>query len=150
MNPPARDLAQYIANRAFIVVKAAIWAENEHGEVLLIQHADHSHWRIPAGQMRPGESIEETAHRELWEETGWTTDHMVLEGLHSGPELRQLHTSGDEDYYVIALFRTRIIQDDLVESRVNSEAGLKFFHTESLPVLNEFTRMLLARSNRKD
>ncbi|WP_440118915.1 NUDIX domain-containing protein [Paenibacillus sp. QZ-Y1] len=146
MNPPARDLAQYIANRSHIVVKAAVRAENEKGELLLIQHAEHGHWRVPAGQMRPGESIEDTAHRELWEETGWTTDRMTLEGLHSGPDLRHLHASGDEDYFVIAMFRARIIQDRLVESRVNSEAGLKFFDPKSLPILNEFSRMLLKRS----
>ncbi|MET3942728.1 8-oxo-dGTP pyrophosphatase MutT (NUDIX family) [Paenibacillus sp. PvP094] len=143
MNPPARDLAQYIARRSHILVKAAVWAENERGELLLIQHAEQGHWRIPVGLMRPGEAIEDTAHRELWEETGWTANSMTLETLHSGPDLRQLHSSGDEDYYVIALFRARIIQDRLVESRVNSEAGLKFFDPRSLPVLNSLSRMLL-------
>ncbi|WP_340016687.1 NUDIX domain-containing protein [Paenibacillus sp. FSL K6-1318] len=145
MNLPARDLAQYIAKRSHIVVKAAVRAENEQGELLLIQHAEHGCWRMPAGEMRPGEAIEDAAHRELWEETGWTTDNMTLEGLHSGPDLRYLHASGDEEYYVIALFRTQIIQDDLVESRVNSDAGLKFFALESLPPLNEISRILLAQ-----
>ncbi|MGV2883909.1 MULTISPECIES: NUDIX domain-containing protein [unclassified Paenibacillus] len=146
MNPPARDLAQYIANRSHIVVKAAVRAENEQGELLLIQHAEHGHWRIPAGQMRPGEAIEDTAHRELWEETGWTTNHMILEGLHSGPNLRHLHASGDEEYFVIAMFRAQIVQDSLVESRVNSEAGLKFFDLKSLPRLNDLSRLLLRSS----
>ncbi|MCW3792094.1 NUDIX domain-containing protein [Paenibacillus sp. LS1] len=145
MNLPARDLAQYIAKRSHIVVKAAVRAENEQGELLLIQHAEHGHWRLPAGEMRPGEAIEDAAHRELWEETGWTTNIMTLEGLYSGPDLRYQHASGDEEYYVIALFRTQIIQDDLVESRVNSDAGLKFFSLESLPPLNEISRILLAR-----
>ncbi|NUU76250.1 NUDIX domain-containing protein [Paenibacillus xylanilyticus] len=146
MNPPARDLAQYIANRSHIVVKAAVRAENEQGELLLIQHAEQGHWRIPVGRMRPGEAIEDAAHRELWEETGWTASSMILETLHSGPDLRQLHSSGDEDYYVIALFRALIIQDRLVESRVNSEAGLKFFDPSSLPLLNGLSRLLLERS----
>ena len=145
MNLPPRDLAQYIAKRSHIVVKAAVRAENEQGELLLIQHAEHGHWRLPSGEMRPGEAIEGAAHRELWEETGWTADTMTLEGLYSGPDLRHLHSSGDEEYYVIALFRTVIIQDDLVESRVNSDAGLKFFALESLPPLNQISRILLAR-----
>ncbi|PQP80696.1 NUDIX hydrolase [Paenibacillus sp. PCH8] len=144
MNLPARDLAQYIAKRSHIIVKAAVRAENDQGELLLIQHAEYGHWRMPAGEMRPGEAIEDAAHRELWEETGWTTDTMTLEGLYSGPDLRHLHTSGDEEYYVIALFRAQIIQDHLVESRVNSDAGLKFFAMESLPPLNDISRILLA------
>lgn len=48
MNLPARDLAQYIAKRSHIVVKAAVRAENEQGELLLIQHAEHGQWRLPA------------------------------------------------------------------------------------------------------
>ncbi|WKL05173.1 NUDIX domain-containing protein [Paenibacillus amylolyticus] len=38
--------------------------------------------------------MEDAAHRELWEETGWTVDTMTLEGLYSGPDLRYLHSSG--------------------------------------------------------
>lgn len=58
MNLPARDIGQYIAKRANIVVKAAIMAANEQGELLLIQHAEQGHWRLPVGEMRPGETIE--------------------------------------------------------------------------------------------
>ncbi|WFR61753.1 hypothetical protein P9222_25785 [Paenibacillus amylolyticus] len=57
MNLPPRDLAQYIAKRSHIVVKAAVRAENEQGELLLIQHAGHGHWRLPAGEMRPGRPL---------------------------------------------------------------------------------------------
>lgn len=147
MNLPARDIGQYIAKRANIVVKAAIMAVNERGELLLIQHAEQGHWRLPVGEMRPGETIEGAAHRELWEETGWTTDFMSFSALYSGPELRQVHANGDEEYDVIALFHARIIQDDLVEARVNSDAGLKFFDPASLPVMNGFSQTLLERSD---
>jgi len=66
--------------------------------------------------------------------------------LHSGPNLRHLHASGDEEYFVIAMFSTQIVQDSLVESRVNSEAGLKFFDLKSLPRLNDLSRLLLRSS----
>lgn len=146
MDLPARDIGQYIAKRAHIVVKAAIIAANEQDELLLIQHAEQGEWRLLIGNMRPGETIEEAAHRELWEETGWKAEQMHFEALYSGPELRQIHANGDEEYDVIALFRTRIIQDHLVQTRVNSDAGLKFFDRNALPPMNEISKMLLTQS----
>ncbi|MBY0206620.1 MULTISPECIES: NUDIX domain-containing protein [Paenibacillus] len=149
MDLPTRDIGQYIAKRANIVVKAAIMAANDQGELLLIQHAEQGHWRIPVGEMRPGETIEGAALRELWEETGWTTESMSFESLYSGPELRQVHANGDEEYYVIALFKARIILDHLVEARVNSDAGLKFFEPNALPPMNSISQTLLEQSGLK-
>lgn len=149
MDLPARDIGQYIAKRANIVVKAAVMAANEQGKLLLIQHAEQGHWRMPVGDMRPGETIEEAAHRELWEETGWTTELMSFEALYSGPELRKVHANGDEEYYVIVLFKAQIIQDDLVEARVNSDAGLKFFDLDELPPLNSISQTLMEQSGLK-
>ena len=36
-----------------------------------------THWEVPAGRMNPGETPEESARRELAEETGHTTDQLV-------------------------------------------------------------------------
>ncbi|WP_342555548.1 NUDIX domain-containing protein [Paenibacillus sp. FSL R7-0652] len=149
MDLPARDIGQYIAKRAHIVVKAAVMAANEQGKLLLIQHAEQGHWRLPFGEMRPGETIEGAAHRELWEETGWTAASMSFEALYSGPELRHVHGNGDEEYYVIALFKAEIIQDSLIEARVNSDAGLNFFDPDTLPPMNRISQTLLAQSGLK-
>lgn len=49
---------------------AGVWVANEHDEVLLIKDAERSGWGDPGGKHEPGESLEETARRELLEETG--------------------------------------------------------------------------------
>lgn len=43
-----------------------------HGntELLLIKHANGGHWSFPKGHVEPGETEEETATREVKEETG--------------------------------------------------------------------------------
>ena len=43
-----------------------------HGntELLLIKHANGGHWSFPKGHVEPGETEEETALREIKEETG--------------------------------------------------------------------------------
>lgn len=42
----------------------------EYGEVLLIKHKNGGHWAFPKGHVEPGETEEETALREIREETG--------------------------------------------------------------------------------
>ena len=57
--------------------------ENARGEILLV-HAyryttDTIEWEIPAGSDEAGETILETARREVWEESGYeTTRHALI------------------------------------------------------------------------
>jgi 8-oxo-dGTP pyrophosphatase MutT (NUDIX family) len=43
---------------------------DDRNRLLMIQRSDNRHWAIPAGAMELGESMEECAIREVWEETG--------------------------------------------------------------------------------
>jgi 8-oxo-dGTP diphosphatase len=57
------------------VVRAAggvISRRNERGEVevLLVHRPQHGDWSFPKGKREPGETDEECALREVWEETG--------------------------------------------------------------------------------
>lgn len=40
------------------------------GHWIFSRHKERTTWEIPGGRREPGESIDETARRELWEETG--------------------------------------------------------------------------------
>ncbi|MEV6346984.1 NUDIX domain-containing protein [Actinoplanes sp. NPDC051851] len=50
---------------------------DEDRRLLLIQRSDNHRWAIPAGAMELGESMEECAKRELWEETGLTATSLT-------------------------------------------------------------------------
>jgi len=50
--------------------KYAVIIAYEDGEYLLVKHSDRNTWEVPGGHHEVGESIIDTAKRELFEETG--------------------------------------------------------------------------------
>jgi ADP-ribose pyrophosphatase YjhB (NUDIX family) len=70
----AAPTEQYEAVRerfeAGVVGFAGVWMTNEDGEVLLVSDIGREGWSEPVGKQEPGERLEETALREVREETG--------------------------------------------------------------------------------
>ena len=61
---------------------------SDETEVMLIKRKGHpfiDHWALPGGFAEPGETIEQTAARELEEETGITGLTLDLVGVYSKP-----------------------------------------------------------------
>ena len=54
------------------LLKYAVVAARYQGSWVLCCHKQRHTWEIPGGHREAGESIDETARRELWEETGAT------------------------------------------------------------------------------
>ncbi|GAA5177576.1 NUDIX hydrolase [Modicisalibacter zincidurans] len=48
-------------------------------------------WTLPAGFMERGESVEETAHREVWEETGIHAEILTPYSIFSVPPTNELY-----------------------------------------------------------
>ncbi len=58
-------------------LKYAVIAVQQDGKWLICRHRDRATWELPGGHREAGESIEETARRELYEETGVTEAELT-------------------------------------------------------------------------
>jgi 8-oxo-dGTP pyrophosphatase MutT (NUDIX family) len=63
-----------IENEAGETVKGGCIVINEKGEFLLSQDVHDGHWSLPKGHTEAGETPEESAVRETFEETGWKVE----------------------------------------------------------------------------
>ena len=127
------DLRAYVGHRPLIQVGSSVIVEDGQGRVLLQRRSDDRSWDCTAaGSMEPGESAEETARRELLEETGLTAGRLELLEVLSGPEQHYIYPNGDEVYNVDFVFSCREWfgepkrQEDEVEE-------LRFFPRDGLP-----------------
>ncbi len=94
------DLREYVGHTPLILVGATLLVLDEQDRLLLIRRTDTGDWGVPGGTMEPGETIEETARRELREETNLEAGELGLFGLFSGPQFFIRYPNGDEIFAV--------------------------------------------------
>ena len=143
------DLRAYVGHRPLIQVGSSVIIEDEQERILLQLRTDNNQWSFSAaGSMEPGEAPEDTAHRELLEETGLTARSLELYGVYAGPEEHHIYPNGDEVYNVEFAYACRdwsgvpACQEGEVED-------LRFFALDQLPgALSNQTRRRLAEWSR--
>ncbi len=129
------DLRKLVGSRPLIVVGASVIVLNEHHHVLLGLRSDNGFWSPPAGSTELGESLEQTAHRELLEETGLEARKLELLTILSGKEFFYQYPHGDQVYNVAAVFLTRDVKGTLIADETETIA-LRYFPITDLPMQN--------------
>lgn len=126
------ELRKFIGTRPILSVGATILVLNEKREILLQHRSDTYDWGLPGGSMELGETLEETAARELKEETGLDALGFELIGVFSGPQYYFQYPNGDETYSVIHLYHATGVSGTLRMDDGES-LDLQFFGKDNFP-----------------
>jgi len=137
------ELRKLVGHRPLIFVGSVVVVIDELGRILLQQRKfPEGAWGIP----ELGESTEDVARRELFEETRLQVDELTLINVYSGPEHFIRAANGDEFYVVTTAYYAENAIGDLVVDQAES-ITFKYFHPHELPekivkshkdILNEF------------
>ena len=122
---------------------------NDSGQVLLQRRGDKNQWGFPGGGMERGESAEETAIREFYEETGLevTVEHLI--GVYT--KFFDTYPNGDQTQSILFFFQLKQQGGTLRADGVET-LELRFFDLDKVPTLvNEQHEALLKdiRENRR-
>ena len=128
------DLRRIVGNRPLLSIGSTVLVFNEKNELLLNLRADTNTWGIPGGALELIETIEQTAVRELFEETGLVLNDMELLHVFSGQDMYFKYPNGDELYSVVCLFLAKAFTGDL-KIQDNESIELKYFGLNNLPGL---------------
>lgn len=110
---------------------AVVIVVNAAGEILLQFRSDGG-WGLPGGLSELGESLEETAAREVLEETGLTVNNLELLNVYSGKDYYFKLENQDEFYSTTAVYFTNDYLGELTTDHDETKA-LQFFSLKHLP-----------------
>ena len=110
---------------------------NADDEILLEKRADCGSWGLVGGAIQSGESVTETARREIREETGFEAVVTGLQGVYSDPATHFVRYPdlGDVKQLLDIVVRARIVSGTPVVSEESEE--LRFFRRDQLPAESE-------------
>jgi len=100
------------------------------GRLLLQKRADRDAWGFPGGAIELGESAEEAAVREIFEETGLTVKVDSLLGVYS--KYIDHYPNGSSAQPIVIMFCCSVSGGNL-DANNDETLELKFFYPDELP-----------------
>jgi ADP-ribose pyrophosphatase YjhB (NUDIX family) len=118
----------------------AVVTDEQH-RIVLIRRRDNDLWALPGGGMELGESIVDTAVREVKEETGLDVEVTDLIGVYTNPHHVMAYTDGEVRQQFSLCFTTRLLGGDL---QTDSEStDIAWTPSQDIPSLNMHPSMRL-------
>ena len=123
-----------IIGHAPLLSAGATVAVIKDNKLLLNLRSDTGTWGIPGGAMELGETLEQTAARELREETNLEAESFKLLGVFSGEDLYFVYPNGDRLWSVVVLYLAEGVSGELGITDGES-TELRYFGGDDMPEL---------------
>ncbi|MGA6164207.1 NUDIX hydrolase [Amycolatopsis magusensis] len=104
-----------------IAVAVSAFIQDDEGRILMIRRTDNDLYSIPGGQLELGETLTETAVREVREETGIECEVTGLIGIYSNPNHVIAYDDGEVRQEFSICFRARHVSGELHVSDESKE-----------------------------
>ncbi|GIO39489.1 DNA mismatch repair protein MutT [Paenibacillus antibioticophila] len=131
MTQYVKDMRKLIGTKPLLLCGASVIIFDTQDRVLMLHRSDNDTWCFPGGAMDLGEKAEETAKREVYEETGLIINDLELFGVFSGEELHYIYPHGDEVYIVDVVYKARQYKGHVEID--NESKAFGFFDLSNLP-----------------
>jgi 8-oxo-dGTP pyrophosphatase MutT (NUDIX family)/GNAT superfamily N-acetyltransferase len=125
------NMRKYIGHKRLLIIVASVFVHKD-GKLLLQKRKDNGCWAEHGGCCELGETVDETAKRELLEETGLTANSLELLGIFSGKDLFYTYPNGDMVSNVNIAYLCEDFTGDLA-TQTNETTDLRWFKLNELP-----------------
>lgn len=126
------ELRKEVGNRPIILSTAGAVLIDGNDRFLMQYRCDNDTWGLPGGAIELGETVEDAAIREVFEETGLTASDLKFFNIYSGPDQHYIYPNGDEVYMVCITYYTRTYEGEIKIDGIETK-DIKFFDVNNLP-----------------
>lgn len=105
-----------------VVPSVTVAITNDVGQLLLIHKVDNNLWALPGGGHDVGESITDTAVREVKEETGLDVEIVRLVGTYTNPNHVMAYDNGEVRQQFSLCFEGRLLGGEAHEDGTETKA----------------------------
>ena len=130
MNDYVERIRKHIGHEMLMLVGVGVFVY-KNGKVLLQKRRDNGLWSDPGGCVEIGETLEETAKRELFEETGLIANKLEFFKTYSGKDMLYTYPNGDETYIIGIMFICEDYSGEMINEN-DETMELKWFDINEL------------------
>ena len=126
------NLREKVGHIPMVIACASLITYDPEKGILLQRRKDNGCWTYHGGSIEPGETAEEAARRETFEEVGLTVTGLELYSVASGEEQHFFYPNGDEVYVIDAVFISKDFTGEL-KLEASEVLDAQWFAFDALP-----------------